>query len=256
MRKDALTLTLATLVAGIFGAFLRWLQNLNAFEEGTGLNIPGSFTSWLLAAYLIIIAAAIAAVVFLWLSRYGRHGDERAFAAQTSIPGIACKALGFITAAACVVIMLSSNQARLPVLQRVFAACGIFCGAAMLLLFSKSGEAASRKSAVIVITLFCCMWLITSYKFTAENPVIWSFVIEIFTVCALIMAWYELAAYSYGRSKPNAALFFVMLAAVLCITTLSDSRGFAFQLLFASQAAMLLLHEYLMISAMWESHAK
>lgn len=256
MRKDALTLTISTLVAGIFGAFLRWLQNLNAFEEDTGLFISGKASTWLLVIYLIIAAGLIAAVVFWWLRRYDRPSDMGAFGARTVVPNILSKALGVITALACIAIMFAANSTRLPTLQRVFAALGILAGAAMLLLFSSPGvQAPYRRQAGIVISLFCCLWLITSYKFTAEDPVVWAFVIEILAVCAVIMAWYELAAYSYGRAKPDAALFFVMLAAVLCITTLSDSRSFAWQLLFFSQTAMLLMHEYLMIENMKDKRA-
>ena len=45
MRKTALTLTVSTLVLGIFGAFLRWLQTMSAFDKETGFPIPGAGTT-------------------------------------------------------------------------------------------------------------------------------------------------------------------------------------------------------------------
>ena len=62
MRKTALTLTVSTLVLGIFGAFLRWLQTMSAFEKETGFSVPGAGTTVVFVIYSIL---AIAACVFV-----------------------------------------------------------------------------------------------------------------------------------------------------------------------------------------------
>ena len=54
MQKNAFTLTIATFVAGIFGFFLRWLQNMNGFDDA-GLAIPGATISVTVTVYTILV---------------------------------------------------------------------------------------------------------------------------------------------------------------------------------------------------------
>ena len=68
MRKDALTITLTTLVLGIFGAFLRWLQNMNLYDE-EGLAARGAGISIVLMVYILLSAAVLVLIVRLWLRR-------------------------------------------------------------------------------------------------------------------------------------------------------------------------------------------
>ena len=75
MRKTALTLTVSTLVLGIFGAFLRWLQTMSAFDKETGFPIPGAGTTVALVIYSILAIAAICVVTLVWLSRFDRGTD-------------------------------------------------------------------------------------------------------------------------------------------------------------------------------------
>lgn len=258
MRKDALKVVLVTCVAGIFGAFFRWLQNMNAFEADTGLMVRGAKTTVLMTVYMLAAAALFAAVVLLGLKNWGKKtAPEQALRPSTVVPDIICKACGVVTAAVSVILMLAAGAERYPTLERLFAAMGIFAGAAMLFITGKrDGSAPGSKSAVLVIVLFACMWLIRSYKSNAEDPVIWAFVVEILTVVVTTLAWYELAAYYYGRPKPNAALFFVQAAAFMNITTLSDSRGLLMQALFFVQAVLMLTFEYLLVENLAESQVE
>ena len=79
MRKIAITFTVTTLVLGVFGAFFRWLQMMNAFDE-EGFPVPGAGSSVVLIAYCVLAAAAICFLTLVWLKRY-----DRAVTAETAL---------------------------------------------------------------------------------------------------------------------------------------------------------------------------
>lgn len=254
MQKNALTLTLTTGVAGIFGAFLRWLQNMNAFESDTGLLIPGKTSTAVFLIYALIAAALFVLIAFFWTKRVGASAEQgAALSAHTRIPGIMTKLCGAVTLVCSLAVIFASGGARFALLERIFAVCGVLAAAALALLFAKNVTTAKNRGlSFVVLVLFSCLWLISSYKANSENPVVWSFAVEILAIGAIILAWYELAAYCYGRAKPKRALLFIQLAAFLSITTLSDSRSMAMQLIFAVEAAAMLMFEFLLVENMWD----
>lgn len=249
MRKDALKMVLITAVAGVFGAFFRWLENINAFEPDTGLMLPAAKTTILLAVYLLAAAALFIVLALMWSRRCScEKTPAAALRPSTFAPDIICKLCGAAVAVLGIVFMLSSPSARYPSLERLFAAACIFGGAAIMFVTVKDdGSAAVSRSASLIPVLFCCMWLVRSYKNNAEDPVIWAFLVELLAVIATVMAWYELAAYHYGRARPGAALFFVQAAAFMNITTLSDERPAAMAAMFIIQAALMLMFEFLLV---------
>lgn len=249
MRKDALTMVLITAVAGIFGAFLRWLENLNAFEPDTGLMLPFARTTVLMAGFLIAAGVVFAVLAIVWTKRFACEKDPAlALRSSTFAPDLLCKVCGAVMIVLGVVLMFAAPEQRYPSLERLFAAACIFCGVALIFVMAKSeGSASMSRGASLVPVLFACMWLVCCYKNNAENPVIWAYLVELLTVMATVMAWYELAAYHYGRAKPAAALFFVQAAAFMNIATLSDERSGIMVAVFALHAALMLMFEFLLV---------
>lgn len=249
MRKDALTMVLITAVAGVFGAFLRWLENINAFEPDTGLMLPFARTTVIMASYLIAAAVLFAVLSIVWTKRFAcEKTPEAALQTHTFLPDLLCKACGVVMIVLGVVLMFAAAEQRHPSLERLFAAACIFCGVALMFVLTKpDGPVSMSRGASLVPVLFACMWLVCCYKNNAENPVIWAYLVELLTVMATVMAWYELAAYHYGRAKPAAALFFVQGAVFMNIATLSDQRSGTMTAVFAVHAALMLMFEFLLV---------
>lgn len=248
MRKNALKITLITAVAGIFGAFIRWLQDLNAFEADTGLAIPGAPTTIAMTVFLLLAAALFA----LLAVRIGKACEFQtgpsAFRASTRAPEVVFTAAGVVTALASAVLLLFAGAEKYPMLTRVFAVVGIFAGVALPFVPERKKTGAPGKGgAALAVVLFLCVWLILAYKNNAENPVVWSYCVEILAVGAALMGYYEFSAYFYGRAKPRWALFFLQLAAFLNIATLADGRGLCMKALFFVSAAVMLLLEFLLV---------
>ena len=87
MRKIALTITVTTLVIGVFGAFFRWLQLMNAFDKETGFYISGAGITAVVVVYCVLAAIAFCLMMAMWLSRYDRaESVETALRCGTAAP--------------------------------------------------------------------------------------------------------------------------------------------------------------------------
>ena len=245
MQKDALKIVLVTAVSAVFGAFLRWLQLLNAFDAESGLFARGAKTTPVLAVYMLLAAALFAAVAYLLRREYAASSDPaEAFAAPEKLKNTAGLVCAVLAAVVGVVLMLSASNMPHPGFERVFAAGCIFAAAALPLFLSGNGGV--RGVGGSVITVFFALWLVYSYRCSAEDPALWKFLPEVLAILSAMLAWFHLTAYSYGRAKPFSALFWVQAAAFLNIVTLSDERGALRQVLFLLTAAIMLAAEYLL----------
>ena len=255
MRKIALTFTVTTLVLGIFGAFFRWLQLMNAFDAGTGLSEPGAGTSAVLLIYCVLAAAAICLLTVLWLGRYeGAAGAEDALKSADAVPLIVGWALFAIFAAAACILLFAAGTASYPVLQRLFGACGILAAASVPFLFGKKGSAAGSmgRTASVMLTVFYCFWLIFAYKCISPNPVVWSYALEMPAVAASAVALCSVTAFYYGTGKITRSLIALQLGAFFSVAVLFEERSAAMSVLFGVSAALQLLLEFVLISNMRE----
>ncbi len=258
MRKTALTLTISTLVLGIFGAFLRWLQNMNAFEKETGFPIPGAGTTVVFVIYTLLVVAAFIVVTLVWLGRFDRGADaKRALRCESIIPMIFGWVLCAAFAAASCFLLFSAAHSRYPLGQRLFGAFGILAGISIPFLFGRKGSSAAGpvgRTASVVITLFYCFWLVFCYKLHSEEPILWKHAPEILAVAAATVAFYFITTYFFSAGHSGRALITVQLGIYLNIATLFEERGTAMNVLFGVTSAALLLLEYLLIANMKETH--
>lgn len=254
MRKTALTLTVSTLVLGIFGAFLRWLQTMNAFDKETGFPIPDAGTTVVFVVFSVLAAAAFCVVTLLWLGRFDRGTSaDRALRCESSIPFIIGWALCAAFAAASCVLLFSAGHSRYPLGQRLFGAFGIIAGFSIPFLFGKKGVGSVGRSAAVIITLFYCFWLVFCYKLNSEDPIVWNYAPEILAVVAATVAFYFIASYFFGAGHGGRALIAVQLGAYLNIATLFEDRSTAWNVLLGVTAAVLLILEYLLIANLSET---
>lgn len=240
MRKNALTITLAALVAGIFGAFVRWLQNMNAFEDDTGLQIIGAKTSVFMTAYLIAAALLfVLAAVYAQKRLHAPEGGRALCTAGGRLPCVLSKLLSAVTALCGVLLIVQSGSFEYPLAAKILGACAIICAAVSAVgVYTAPGRPVMRPWVSLAPVLFGCVWLVVSYKNNAEDPVVWHYAIEILALCAAIMGRYELAAQFYRKNAKLAyALAFSSLAVVMCVTALADERPMCMQLLLAAEAA-------------------
>lgn len=230
---------------GIFGAFLRWLQNQNIFEPDTGLAIPHSPLSYAIILFVLLFAL----LLYLWIHRL------KTVDFPTKYPDIYSKSFPFATIVAELIGAVMAIGGVLTLVRAVKTSgtvfdliLGIFtflCAAGLTTLMVSAGKPAKKNSGywgAISIVFYLCFWLIAAYKFSAADPVIWHFAPRLLAISATVLAFYFIAGFVFNKPRPLASLYFGLLSTFLCIITLADAYPIGEQLItFGFVASLTLL---------------
>lgn len=139
---------------------------------------------------------------------------------------------------------LSSLGLVFNLLLAIFA----FVCALCLLSFADGANGKNPRNggaAVIAVVFFFCYRLIATYKAFASDPVIWHYAIQILAVSAVLLAFYYVSGFAYGRPRMISTLYFCLLGAFLSIISIADSSlGIGLHLISAATAGILLLVAY------------
>ena len=127
MRNNALTICCGVCVAGAFGVFTRWMQDLTAFDEH-GLYVRGNI--WGAVLLVLCIAAAGAMLGAIWYLKNHEHLVSPAgFGAAHAGGGVIRRAAWLIIAAfmavACFALLLTAGSSQYASLLRVLALLGL-----------------------------------------------------------------------------------------------------------------------------------
>lgn len=248
MRNNALTICCGVCVAGAFGVFTRWMQDLTAFDEH-GLYVRGNI--WGAVLLLLCIAAAGAMLGAIWyLKNHERLVSPAGFGAAHAGGGVIRRAAWLIIAAfmavACFALLLTAGSSQYASLLRVLALLGLLADAGFAGMAAAGGRGDGESSgasplvclACVLPVAFCCFWLVVSYRQDAATAVVWRYGPEISAIACSLLAFYYLAGHAFGRPRAYTAMFFCACGAFLCFTALPDSRLMALQLLLAGSALM------------------
>ena len=248
MRNNALTICCGVCVAGAFGVFTRWMQDLTAFDEH-GLYVRGNI--WGAVLLLLCIAAAGAMLGAIWyLKNHERLVSPAGFGAAHAGGGVIRRAAWLIIAAfmavACFALLLTAGSSQYASLLRVLALLGLLADAGFAGMAATGGRGEKESSgasplvclACVLPVAFCCFWLVVSYRQDAATAVVWRYGPEISAIACSLLAFYYLAGHAFGRPRAYTAMFFCACGAFLCFTALPDSRLMALQLLLAGSALM------------------
>lgn len=248
MRNNALTICCGVCVAGAFGLFTRWMQDLTAFDEH-GLYVRGNI--WGAVLLLLCIAAAGAMLGAIWyLKNHERMVSPAGFGAAHAGGGVIRRAAWLIIAVfmavACFALLLTAGSSQYASLLRVLALLGLLADAGFAGMAAAGGRGEGESSgasplvclACVLPVAFCCFWLVVSYRQDAATAVVWRYGPEISAIACSLLAFYYLAGHAFGRPRAYTAMFFCACGAFLCFTALPDSRLMALRLLLAGSALM------------------
>lgn len=260
-------MTCTTCVYSAFGIFSRWLQNMTAFEEN-GLYISGSL--WGIVLTILCIAAA--GTMFGFARYYKKNlgltcapDPGVAFAGSGLLHKIIYLVIALIMAAGSVMLLITAGDAEAPLgmdfsgLLRILALLGLltaggFLGIAGGANGKETPDGSPRQAgfclAATLPIVFCCFWLIVSYRQDAVTSVVWSYAPEILAIACSLLSFYYVAGHAYGRGKPFATIFFCNFGAFLCFVTLPDERLIAQQIMFFGIAGMQLFLSWMLVSGL------
>lgn len=250
MSKNALVLNVYVLAAGAFGVFFRWLQNQTAFNEETGLN-EGGFINWLVPIVLIAAAVLFYSLVKKFFAKgYVAPADVyKCFSSNFVAYPIAY----WVTAALLIVGGASAMLSDYEIAGGMFKLVGflaILSGVGVPIVCSCARRVYSPGMVCTFMTFPIAtyvFWLIASYRLNSSEPAIASYAVEILMICVVLIALYYLAGFAYSTPEAEKTMFFLMLGAFFCITSLADSRSFGQQLIVLGTAAMLILSNWMLI---------
>ena len=247
MRKKALQICGFTLAAGVFGAFLRWLQNLRAFEKDTGLQIINSPLSLAMAIYLALAALLLLIVVRRQRSCNFSGTYPAIYAAAPSLLPLFSLATGILIGAGGLLTLLQAVLNSRKIFDLLLGLLSLlYALSAWLFLQGASAKKPPKNAAFSSAALvFClCFWLIAAYKHSSADPVLWHFAPRLLSIAAAILSLYFAAGFVYGRPAPLSALYFSLLAAFLTLVVLGDNHAFGEQLITAGTTLLTLTLAY------------
>lgn len=224
MKSQAYKITGFAAVMGALGFMLRWLQGMRIYDEATGLAERGTSISVLV---VVVLAGTIAALAVwaMWLGRYEPCRDENALVGKSILYRLfGCLAGGVLVLGGFILLVTAGGYA-MPGMQRALAVFEILGGVSAILLVvhaDQPGQVKTRRVASVVLVLFGCMFMVTTYRENAANPVLWEFAPEILALCAATLALYYTAGYQFGQAKPRLGIFFCQTGLFLCIVCVTD----------------------------------
>ena len=255
MIKDSKSLEISCYVlgAGAFGIFFRWMQLQLAYNDN---DLPDK-SAWNVLVPLLILAAAFVFLRFIKKTEkeklYLPDGFFEALKNEGKVFNICRWAIGGLMILGSAYLFLSCELDQNATFLRILAVFGVLTGVSFpLLLASANKPHVTSNTAVTLFSLapilMFAVWLLTSYKQNSINPVQWDYVVEILTLIIALLAFFRVAGFAYGVVDYKKAMFFCMWGAMLCLTTIADSRYLAQQIMFASAALMLIMFNWIMVA--------
>lgn len=236
MQKEAWIHTMASVILGAFCVLFRWLQNVNVFDEETGLATPHAVLSTLLAVSLLLAAA-----VLWYLNRRLRHCSastepELALADPPKGLNLVLSVAGLAAAAGGVLLFFTGEDLFLKI-----AALLCLISVPALLLFPYLGHWGFLGAVLALCPVVSySYWLVISYRSYAVDPVLWSYAPFMIALAAMLLATYRLAGYLYYRARPFRCVYACCLGAVCGLTVLMDSSTGAARLILGAWSVGLL----------------
>ena len=238
-----------TAVAALTAAALRRWQLRTAFEEGTGLAIPGAQASVILVCVLVIAGAWF---VILSLARplsVQVHWDQIFLSAGGPVyPALEIMAAFFAIVAVPVLFIVGVDQFQFyqemlaahrqnPAIQiptdngllTLATAGGAFLAALGLLQAGRDGLRPGRRGrggfSAALPGVAGCIWLMESFRAHAANPVQWDYAPQLLAI-VLGMAFYmDFAGMSAGAARPRRLLWMAGMTAVFSAIALATAAS-------------------------------
>ena len=255
MLKDSKSLEISCYVicAGAFGIFARWMQLMLAYNDDS--LVEPSF--WNVLLPLLFVASAV--MFYRFADGFVKAGQylPNDFCSALKNPGkfylatsIAFGALMVIGAG---LLVLKCEVDKNAKFLFALAASGALTGISFPLLLASANKPHVENRSRIAFLSFLpilqfSIWIIVCYKQNSINSVGWDYVVELLALSFTVIAFFRVAGFAFGVSDAKKSMFTCMLAAMLCMTCLADSRYLGQQVMFVSAALMLIMYNWIMIA--------
>lgn len=260
MKKHVL-IPAAALVGGGLAFALRLVENLTAYEAGTGLPLRGSH-----AHLLVLLMLLAAAVLLLALTRKlpreeapgpafpGAFSTESAGLLTLPIMGVGLLAvsgavdllagLGMGPAAQAVILtaegaVFPRSSLLLGALALISAAC-LFPAAASCRRGRRQDGANATGTLLLAPPICVVIRLVLTYRENSVDPTLAAYDVELLALVFLTLALYRLASFAFRSGRTDRFALYGGIAVVLCLVTLADGHLLGDTLFYVGGAVTLL----------------
>lgn len=238
-------------IAGGFGIFMRWAQNMTAYEMDTGLYISTNVWGSAIGVLVFAVIASLAFYIYKYAYLEGLaspKGYRDAFRIESGIGEIAHRAawilITLLSFASAMLIYKDADRVRYPSMLLVLSVL-VFLNSIAFALAAISMKNPAKPPFLRVAFLFpiitLSFWLLYTYRTDTVTPAVWRYALEIPALCISLLAWFFISGYAYGRESDYYTVVFSVLGAFLSIVSVVDERILGLNLLYFVNAAQLLL---------------
>ena len=221
MRKFGFLMALLAVIFGIGGALLRAQELETVFDPVSGLAAQGAPISFALIGISVLTVGTLFALSFgVQRMRVGSFADAfgRSTAARVLLVLAGLTATGFSA-----LEILSPTE--MGALETVRVLVAMVSGVIGLVLMAALGTKGNRAAIAAVVPVFwLCLWLVSAHVGDqAANPVLLSYVYQLFALAALLLSFYYIAGYAFLQERPGRLMFSSSTAVYFTLVTLPDN---------------------------------
>lgn len=214
-------MALLAVIFGTGGALLRAQEIETVFDPISGLAVRGAPISFALMGLSVLTMGALFALSFgVRQMRAGSFSD--AFGRNVFVRVLLILA-GLAASGFSALELLGLSE--LGALQAARVLVAIAAGIVGLVLMAVLGAQGNRAAIPAVVPVFwLCLWLVAAHVGEqAANPVLLSYVYQLFALAALLLSFYYIAGYAFLQERPGRLMFSSSAAVYFTLVTLPDS---------------------------------
>ena len=260
MKRSAVFFALTPAVLGALGAALHTVEINTVLDPVSGLAEPFAPISICLGIISLLSAVIFFALASLAKGKSIEAVRSRAFASKTPVPAVISVLLMALMVYAAYLCRKSGVGPRssdmFSLVLAIFAAlAGLSAALLFITAYLKKGGAETILASLVLV-LFSCLWLVITYKESSADPTLINYAYDFLALCASAVAVYYLAGYSFGRSRPRAALFTSMVGVYFCLTAMPKASSPVFRCFYIFMAVYLLMSEALLARNLFAAEEK
>lgn len=243
-------------IAGGFGIFMRWAQNMTAYEKDTGLYISTNGWGGVITLLIIAVIGGLGFYVYKYAYLEGLaspKGYRDAFRIESGISETVHRAvwilITLLSFAAALLIYKDADETRYPGMLLVLSVL-VFLNSIAFALAAISMKNPAKplflRTAFLLPIATVSFWLLYTYRADTVTPAVWRYALEIPALCTSLLGWFFISGYAYGRESDHLTIVFSVTGAFLCIVSIPDDRIIGLNLLYFVNAAQLLLFVFVL----------
>lgn len=243
-------------IAGGFGIFMRWAQNMTAYEKDTGLYISTNGWGGVITLLIIAVIGGLGFYVYKYAYLEGLaspKGYRDAFRIESGISETVHRAvwilITLLSFAAALLIYKDADETRYPGMLLVLSVL-VFLNSMAFALAAISMKNPAKplflRTAFLLPIATVSFWLLYTYRADTVTPAVWRYALEIPALSTSLLGWFFISGYAYGRESDHLTIVLSVTGAFLCIVSIPDDRIIGLNLLYFVNAAQLLLFVFVL----------